>query len=95
MSGPNRILIGVISLAVCLDQATKAIASAWLPAVSGGLAPIEGFLELRLRHNPGVGWGLGAGLPDTTQRILFPVVGLLARTEVDCTLLLGLIKEPA
>lgn len=34
-------------------------------------------IELRLRHNPGVAWGLGEGLPLGLRRVLFPALGLV------------------
>jgi signal peptidase II len=41
------------------------------------ISVIEGFVELRLRHNRGVAWGIGADLPTDVQRGVFPLVSAL------------------
>lgn len=76
MSGRYRLLIGTLAIAMCLDQGTKALAVARLQ--TGEVVPvIEGVLDLRLRRNEGVAWGLGAGLPGLAQRVLFPAAAAL------------------
>lgn len=76
--GHYRLLIGIIVLAVCLDQGSKALATMALdegeviPLLSG---PLD--LDLRLRSNRGVAWGLGATLPPTFQRVAFPLVSAI------------------
>lgn len=74
MFGPYRLLILTVALTVVVDQGTKALATVLLP--TDEIVPVIGdVIDLRLRHNPGVGWGLGAEIPASTGRWLFPVLG--------------------
>lgn len=74
--GQYWLLIGIIVLAVCLDQGSKTLATMSLTD-GEKISVIEGIVELRLRHNRGVAWGMGASLPSAVQRIVFPVVGTI------------------
>lgn len=76
MLGQYWLLIGIIVLAVCLDQGSKAFATMSLDN-GETISIIEDFVELRLRHNRGVAWGLGASLPDAFQRVAFPLLGAI------------------
>lgn len=71
-----RQLLIVLVLSIGVDQASKAVASATIP--SGDVIPlIEGFIDLRLRHNPGVGWGLGGEVSPHLGRVIYPALGAL------------------
>jgi len=71
--GQYRLLIVVSLPAILLDQVSKLIASAILS--EGRIySLISSFIELRFRENPGMGWGLAAGLSSVTQRLLIPVL---------------------
>jgi signal peptidase II len=74
--GRYRLLVALVALAVCLDQGTKALAAASIPP-DRVIPVIDGILDLRLRHNHGVAWGLGADLPARAQRALFPAAAAL------------------
>lgn len=74
MFSPYRLLMITVLLAVGLDQGTKALAAAFL--LSNEVVPVvDGFIDLRLRHNPGIGWGLGASVSETVGRWLYPALG--------------------
>ncbi len=76
MFNPYRLLTFTVLLTVGLDQGTKALALALLPP--NEIVPLlDGYIDLRLRHNPGIGWGLGSGVPEATGRWLFPVLGVV------------------
>lgn len=76
MFSPYRLLMITVLLAVGLDQGTKALATALLSPHE--VVPlIDGIIDFRLRHNSGVGWGLGAGIPEALGRWLYPGLGAL------------------
>ena len=75
MLGRYRLLVVVGLLALGADQGTKALATALLdeaePVPGAGAA-----VDLRLRSNPGVAWGLGAGGGRVVGRVVLPATGL-------------------
>jgi len=74
--GHYRLLVGIIALAVCLDQGSKAFATMSLN--DGEEISILGQgLTFRLRSNPGVAWGLGASTPVLVQRVAFPALAVV------------------
>ena len=76
MLGPYRLLLLTVVLTVLVDQGTKALATVLLPPSE--IVPVMGdVIDLRLRHNPGIGWGLGAQIPTATGRWLFPGLGMI------------------
>lgn len=90
MFGRYRLLIGTLAIALFLDQGTKALAQATLRP--GEVVPVIGdMLDLRLRQNEGVAWGLGAGLPGSVQRVLFPAAAAL----IGAALVLLYRRQPA
>jgi len=71
-----RLLALVVLVTAAVDQGTKLAAVALL---AGGREPVllPELLTLRLRHNSGVAWGLGAGAGETISSVLFPLLGVL------------------
>ncbi len=75
MFGRYRQLILAMVLIAGVDQGSKALAERLIPS-NEAVPLIAGVLDLRLRHNPGVGWGLGSDAPPGVSRVLFPVVSV-------------------
>jgi signal peptidase II len=73
--GKYRLLVVVAVLAAGVDQGSKALALALLEEEE--VVPVIGeVIDVRLRQNTGVAWGLGAGLGQWGRRVLFPAVGV-------------------
>ncbi len=76
MFGHYRLLVLVITLAACLDQTSKALATAMV--TDGAVIPIiSDVIDLRIRHNTGISWGLGASHPGVVHRVVIPAIGVI------------------
>jgi signal peptidase II len=73
--GTYRLLVLVVLVVATVDQATKALAAATLD--DGEVVPLLGrAVDLRLRANPGLAWGLGGGQSAAVRRALVPALEL-------------------